>query len=273
MRGDGSSLTVGQAAKRFGVAPATIQRWVDGGVLQAERTIGGHRRIPIGEVRRVLATLQPRQSHDVIGPWLDTFRTGDAYAVRAALLAARQRHGTWAATADEVASAIEDVGRHWEIGECKVFEEHLASEALRRAAAGCAESIRRAQDAPRAILFSAAEERHTLGLSLAELVLAETGWSVLWVGEGPPIGELADLVAERDPHLLVVSASAASKPKALRAYQDALLAVTRRAQVALILGGGAPWRPSRDARRVLAFEDLRRVSVRLWDKVTRRRRS
>ena len=41
--------------------------------------------------------------------------TGDSYPIKSALLAARQQHGNWAAAADELASAIAELGRRWEM--------------------------------------------------------------------------------------------------------------------------------------------------------------
>ncbi len=50
-----------------------------------------------------------------------------------------------------------------------MFEEHAATEALRWAAAGCAGEIRYPDDAPVTALFTIENERHMLGLGLAEL--------------------------------------------------------------------------------------------------------
>ena len=49
------TVSAGEAARRLGVAAATIQRWVDKGLLHAERTPGGHRRIHVAELRRLIA--------------------------------------------------------------------------------------------------------------------------------------------------------------------------------------------------------------------------
>jgi hypothetical protein len=77
-----------------------------------------------------------------------------------------------------------------EAASCLVFEEHIATEALRRAAASCASEMPCARNAPRVVVFTVEGERHTLGLSLEDLVLVEAGWRVVWVGEGPPLAEL-----------------------------------------------------------------------------------
>jgi excisionase family DNA binding protein len=262
-------LTAGEAAAQLGVAPATIQRWVDQGRLGAERTLGGHRRIPVAEIRRLVHT-RPFHPQSCVQHWLDILMTGESYPIRTALLAARQQHGNWAAAADELASAIAELGRRWEVGLCQIFEEHRATEALRRAASSCANDILRSKGAPRAVLLTVEGERHTLGLSLAELVLAESGWEVCWIGEGPPSDELGLLAAKEAPNLFVVSASAASNSRAIAAYQDALVVAARAAKAALILGGAGTWRSPRQAYRASTFGELQSLVDRILQRVERK---
>jgi excisionase family DNA binding protein len=135
-------VSAGEAARRLGVAPATIQRWVDSGLLHAERTPGGHRRIYVTESRRFIAASRPAEISGPLANWLAVLMTGDPVKVKAALIASRQKTGSWADTADEVASAIAEVGRRWEAGTCRIFEEHAATEALRRATASCVAEFR-----------------------------------------------------------------------------------------------------------------------------------
>lgn len=253
----GMMVSAGEAARRLGVAPATIQRWVDGGVLHAERTPGGHRRIHVTELRRLIAASRPADLGAPLTHWLDVLLTGDPVKVKAALIASRQKLGGWADTADELASAIAEIGRRWEAGACQIFEEHAATEALRRAAAACAGEIRYPEGAPGTALFTIENERHTLGLALAELVVAEAGSKPVWIGEGPPPEELNALIEKFRPRRLLVSASPASTPKILARYEDALVEVARTAGVELILAGGGRWREHTGAKRVLAFKDLR----------------
>ena len=106
-----SDLTVsaGEAARRLGVAPTTIQRWVDSGVLHAERTPGGHRRIYVTELRRLIAANRPIELSGPLADWLDVLMTGEPRKVKTALLNARQKADSWAETADEIASAIAEL--------------------------------------------------------------------------------------------------------------------------------------------------------------------
>jgi MerR family transcriptional regulator, light-induced transcriptional regulator len=250
------TVSAGEAARRLGVAAATIQRWVDKGLLHAERTPGGHRRIYVTELRRLIAANRLKEQSGPVAEWLDVLFDGDPLKTRIALLTSRQRSGSWGETADEVASALAEIGRCWEAGSCQVFEEHISSEALRRAAAVCASEMHPGAGAFCATLFSIEGERHTLGLSLAELVFAEAGWRSIWIGEGPPVNELETLVARHKPHLMAVSASAASRPAPIAHYQSELIKIASSAGIQLILGGSGAWKTSRDASRIDSFQDL-----------------
>ncbi len=45
--------TTTEAARSLGVSVRTIQLWVDSGALQAWKTVGGHRRIPIKSLNKL----------------------------------------------------------------------------------------------------------------------------------------------------------------------------------------------------------------------------
>lgn len=48
-------LTTKQVAERFGVHPATVVSWANGGQLAHFRTPGGHRRFRVEDVERLLS--------------------------------------------------------------------------------------------------------------------------------------------------------------------------------------------------------------------------
>lgn len=251
------TVSAGEAARRLGVAPITIQRWVDRGILHAERTPGGHRRIYVTELRRLIAESRPAELSGPLASWLDVLMAGDPHSIKSALATGRQSLGNWARVADQVASAIAELGRRWEAGACRIFEEHAVSESLRRGVALCAAELTCEPDAPCAVLFTVEGERHTLGLTLAELVLTEAGWRSFWLGEGPPTDELEPLVDRLKPGLLVVSASAVTSPKTIARYQAALSRVAAKNTVELGLAGSGAWIPDPAVHRLISFEDLR----------------
>jgi methanogenic corrinoid protein MtbC1 len=106
-------------------------------------------------------------------------------------------------------------------------------------------------------LFTVEGERHTLGLTLAELVLAEAGWRSIWLGEGPPSDELQLLVDKLKPNLLLVSASAVTPSKTIARYQSALGQVAADNRVTLGLAGSGAWSQDPAVSRLITFEDLR----------------
>jgi len=252
-------VSAGEAARRLGVAPITIQRWVDSGVLNAERTPGGHRRIHVTELRRFIAESRPKALSGPLADWLNVLRSGDPVRVKSALLTAKDRHGSWAGVADEVASAIAELGREWEAGRCHIFEEHAATETLRRGLALCSAELRLPPDAPRAVLFAVEGERHILGLLLAEFVLADEGWRCVWLGETLPAEELQPLIEEIRPDLLVVSASSYAAAKTVLRFQAELTRAANKNGIALALAGSGPWISDPAVHRLFSFEDLRVV--------------
>jgi len=54
VKGD-RTLRIGQAAELLGVGVETLRRWAEEGRLSLERSAGGQRLVPIGEVSRLLA--------------------------------------------------------------------------------------------------------------------------------------------------------------------------------------------------------------------------
>ena len=61
-------LSTREAAERLGVALRTVQLWVEGGVLPAWKTAGGHRRISRVAVERLIRERTAALSGDVVAP-------------------------------------------------------------------------------------------------------------------------------------------------------------------------------------------------------------
>lgn len=64
-------ITPREAAQRLGVSYPTVKQWIYKGSMRTRRTAGGHHRVPVGEVDRLLARTgramsKPRQSGGAI---------------------------------------------------------------------------------------------------------------------------------------------------------------------------------------------------------------
>ncbi len=225
----------------LGVTPGSVKRWADQGILRCDRTAGRHRRFERAEVERFLRGRRDPE-RGAVERWVRVLLDEpDVLALHGGLLEERARLGAWWRVAELFGPVLCEVGSRWETGTLSILEEHLASERLGRALARVAESLPARRGAPRALLVAAEGERHTLGLSLAELCMKEFGWHALWAGSGTPLAEVVAVVAGGGAEAVAVSASAVCSPGDLLAQTERLGAICRAGEVALALGGGGPW--------------------------------
>jgi molybdopterin-binding protein len=59
-------LRAGQAAEMLGVTIDTLRRWAADGRLRVSRSPGGQRRVPVAEVRRLLAERRQRVERPIV---------------------------------------------------------------------------------------------------------------------------------------------------------------------------------------------------------------
>jgi excisionase family DNA binding protein len=254
------TLTTTEAAEVAAVAPSTVKRWADQGILPSSRTAGGHRRFERVAVERLLREQRAAVSSGdpVASAWVRCLVEGRRPELDGRLLEARARLGSWWRVADELAVALTEIGKRWECGRLTVAEEHVASDALARALARVGDALPIHLDGPKCLLACARDDEHTLGLSLAELCLREAGWTPLWLGRRTPVAELVRLVSGGRVSLVALSASMLLEDeRELRAIGDEVGAACKERGVGLLLGGAGAWpaRPSFGVR-VTSFAAL-----------------
>jgi excisionase family DNA binding protein len=251
-------LTSSEVARLLGVTPGSVKRWADAGLLHCLRTAGRHRRFRADEVERFRGARSDRIAPSAAAWVARLLEEGEVQALQAQLLAERARLGSWWRVAESLGPVLAELGRCWEAGTLTVLEEHLASERLARALARCAESLPVRPGAPRLLLATAEEEKHTLGLSLVELAVREWGWPTLWAGRDTPLPEVVAHVVGGGVEAVAVSASALCDPERLRTQAEGLAAICRAGEVALAFGGSGAWPDELPhGRRMTGFEELR----------------
>lgn len=226
------------------VAPSTIKRWAEQGLLPYSRTAGGHRRFARLALERLLREQVGSSSRDtpLFASWISCLVEGRRHEIDGRLLEARSRLASWCLVADELAAALVEMGEQWERGRLTIAEEHVASDALVRALARIGDALPVRLDGPRCLLACAGEDEHTLGLSLAELCLREHGWAPLWLGRRTPVAEVVRLVERGEVKMVALSASPLlGDDQALRAIADEVGAVCEERGVGLLLGGAGAW--------------------------------
>ena len=247
-------LSSTEAAALLGVSASSVKRWADDGVLSCVKTAGQHRRFARSTLERFrlqqAAMANDGSPHDGAGlsevdTWAELLvAQASSQVLEARLLAARGALGSWLRVAELLGAVLTEVGQRWQHGRITVLDEHLASERLQRALARMSEWLPVSPDAPHALLATAENDDHTLGLSLVELCLREQGWSALWAGRRTPMSEVANTLTHNrhEVRLVAVSASAASSDANTLAPQAVYLArICEAARIPLLLGGSGAW--------------------------------
>lgn len=252
-------LTTKQVAEALRVSESSVKRWCNCGAIHTVRTVGGHRRIPMGKFLEFLERTNRRVEVPTIvsAPALPSVAEGDfPDELRPQFLAALERGdeahcrrvltSVWAATkrvayvADEfIATAFREMGERWNCGSLEVFQERRACEICSR----LLHEFRRLlpqppADAPLAIGGSPAGDPYTLASQLVELVLLEQGWRGMNLGCNLPLSTLVEAVRIHQPRMLWLSVShmdsASEFPQQYEAMRKALPA-----DLLVVVGGRA----------------------------------
>jgi excisionase family DNA binding protein len=259
------TVSTAKAAQLLEVGPSTVKRWADDGLLSCIRTAGGHRRFRRDTIERFLAERQGVEEGRV-DVWLDVLLGDeDLHQVGSLLLAARAEHGAWWRVGDAMGPVIQELGQRWAEERVTVLQEHVASERLARGLAWCAQNLAVAPEAPCCLLLTADGDDHTLGLSLAEVCLRESGWSCRWAGRRTPGGEVEEVVRRGQVQMVALSASAASTDgKKLSRQYRGLVEAARPRGVVLVFGGRGAWPEDPSyGHRLRSFRELSSLLSRL----------
>lgn len=135
---------------------------------------------------------------------------------------------------DGVLPYLHELGERWERGDATVAQEHFASNFLRGRLLGLARGWGQGAG-PNAVLACAPGELHDLPLIIFGLVLAGHGWRIMYLGPDTPIPTIQELLADVEPHLVVI---VATRTPRLSAAQRELTELARHVPVALA-GAGA----------------------------------
>lgn len=232
----------------MGLGESTLKRWVDQGKIRAEKTPGGHRRIRLAEVLRLLrageapaadlALLGLAEQSDASPRTLAAMLCSDAPERALTLLEGLYAAGVRAPElADRwIAPAMRRIGRDWETGRVAVTTEHRATAVMLRALHG----LLRAQPAPAAaaplaLVAGLSGDPYLLAPLCVQLALCEFGFRTTNFGPDTPPAALCDAIAERRPSLVALSSSVPEASE--RAARSGLAAACSTAGSRLFVGG------------------------------------
>ena len=209
----------------MGVSESSLKRWVDKGLIQAERTGGGHRRLQLDSVVQYAREAgKPIKNPELIGlppglgstsPGADgaingfekALASGDELTARRLVLDLYINNTSVATIFDTVITpAFQRIGDLWHCGSLEVYEERRACETCSRVI----HELRRAVgtgriDGPLAMGGTLDGDPYTLAACMAELVLRDCGWRAHSLGNMLPFETLCKAMERDRPRLLWLS--------------------------------------------------------------------
>ena len=253
-------------AQAIGVSESSIKRWVDNGEIQATKTAGGHRRIPINEAVRFLretqATLvqpeaiglrditslldlEPTRGSD--GSLLfDYLRDGKADSARGLVLSMYLEGRSVAQIVDgPLFSALKRIGELWHEDECGIFWEHRATEIAISAISRLRMIIPpRPDSAASAVGAAPTGDPYILPTLCAAAVLESQGLNAVNLGADTPLHSVLLAAAAVKARLLWLSLSVIADPDSLQQELVGLAAALEEPPVPIIIGGSQAGRIS-----------------------------
>lgn len=147
---------------------------------------------------------------EAVAHYLALLKQHDAEMLRRSLQQEVMRLGLARFVTEVVAPLNTGVGDAWMRGDLEVFEEHLYSEIIQRVlrtAIGTIPLADAAQSRPKIVLTTVPQEPHTLGLLMAEAMLALEGCRCVQLGAQMPLGDILKAVQAHGADVLVLSFS------------------------------------------------------------------
>ena len=219
-----ANLTTKDVARLLLVSEATVKRWADDGLLLPKKTVGGHRRFSIQSVARlrreqgiVPATQSPTKrarKKMVPGrlPSAESFSElllsdNEAEATAQLIDAYLQNHALPTLFDTTITDAMHSVGDLWFNGTITIADEHLATRVMLNAL----QKLRgivvpREAKGLKAVTCGIEGDLHELPIHLAEIIFESEGWDISNLGPNTPLFTLRDMVAQKKPNLVCISA-------------------------------------------------------------------
>jgi MerR family transcriptional regulator, light-induced transcriptional regulator len=234
-------VSTAQVSQALGVSVTTVKRWVDDGVLPAHRTAGGHRKLLLSDVLRLvreanlpqadLSRLVPKETvADPTDPsklypqLLEAIQEGDADRIRTML------HGSYNAgvpmeiLADRIISpALQHVGHEWSVGRMDIMQEHRITQAIVSAMYELKAYMKLNAEKDRPVCVGGAPEHdhYILPSLVTKMTLIECGWDAINLGPHTPFSAFRAAIDELSPQMVWVSLTHVHDAESfIRDYRD-----------------------------------------------------
>lgn len=254
------TLTTKEVARLCRVSDATVKRWEESGLLQSERTRGGHRRFRIEEIARfrrasglgskhchgdesVMTTASRRRlnkSHSTCN-FFHSIVAG-CEQESANILVNKYLHGTELTTIFDglISSALGRVGELWCHGELNVAQKHLAVRTTLAALQKLREVIPVFESHHKPVICCTIDgDFHELPAYAAQLTFENQGFDVINFGANTPFCSLIEEVIYYSPAFICIAATAIVDFERIAADYKEFRRKTVKLGIPVILGGKA----------------------------------
>ncbi|MEZ6197677.1 MAG: hypothetical protein R3F20_18455 [Planctomycetota bacterium] len=248
------TLSPRDLARAIGVSESSMKRWADDGLVQTNRTPGGHRRIAWAEALRFIresgsSLVRPELlGLESLGPKAgaegeilhDLLASGDGDGAFSFLTSRFLDGATLVSLFDgPLRAAMQRLGELWRHESRGIFVEHRATDI-------CLELIRKLRaglplraDSPVAIGGAPAGNHHGIGSLLAATVLEECGFRASNLGPDMPLEVLAGGARETGARLVWVSVALVENEEEFVSELRGLARSCGDASCGLAIGGSA----------------------------------
>mgnify|MGYP002632383919 CR=1 FL=1 len=243
----------------MGVSESSLKRWIDKGLIQAEKTGGGHRRLQLDSVlqftREAGKTITRPEliglpsgmgaTSQIAGAANNEFEkalaSGDEFTARRVVLDLYMRNTSVASICDTViVPAFQRIDDLWRCGDMEVYEERRACETCSRVI----HELRRAAgtgkpDGPIAMGGTLDGDPYTLATCMSELVLRDCGWRASSLGHMLPFETLRRALERDRPRLMWLSITSIRDLDRFAARFNVLFETATSFGCAIVVGGNA----------------------------------
>lgn len=264
-----------QVARAIGVSESSVKRWCDKGVIETIKTAGGHRRLRISDVVQFLRN----GGHTVVHPELlglppssgsgpssledarEQLRvalvSGDEQVARRVVLDLYLAGHRISAIGDElIAVVFAEIGDLWDCGDVAVYQERRACELCLRTLRELRSAIGPLPEtAPQALGGTLEGDHYAVAVTIAELVLRESGWNATLLGTTLPLETARAAIQDHRPKLFWASVSFIPDEARFVGQWSELHATAVECGTALVVGGRALTEPLRRQMRYTAYCD------------------
>ncbi len=251
------NLTTRDVAGLLLVSEATVKRWADDGLLLPQKTVGGHRRFSVQSIARLrreqgmapdaLSPTKRTRKKMVPGrlPSAESFSElllsdNEAEATAQLIDAYLQNHALATIFDTTITDAMHRVGDLWFNGTITIADEHLATRVMLNALQKLRGIVVPGQATGlKAVSCGIEGDLHELPIHLAEIIFESEGWDISNLGPNTPLFSLRDMVAQKKPDLVCISArSIVDLDRATTEYAQ-LRKIVEKIKGTTVLGGEA----------------------------------